>query len=128
MPQQTSWEQPWVQLSLRETPHLEENQSYSAWQGPGVPWLRNRVGTGAAILFVFPLVVYQEPSVCPVSSEIHDKEGGASITGQRAEPMAAGQVFGGLLKPWRAATHLCLAPSTLAIHLAKGGRAEGSRK
>lgn len=79
-------------------------------------------------MFVFLLVVYQEPSVCPVNSEVHDKEGGVSITGQRAEPTAAGLVAGGLLKPWRAATHFHLFPSTTAVHLVKGGRAEGSRK
>lgn len=73
-------------------------------------------------------MAYQEPSVCPVDSEVHDKEGGVSVTGQRAEPTAAGQVAGGLLKPCWAAAHLCLLPSTIAVHLAKGGRAEGCRK
>lgn len=87
---------------------------------PRVPWLRNRVETGAAILFVLLLVVYQEPSVCPVNSKVHDKEGGVSVTGQRAEPTAAGQVAGSLLKPWRAATHLRLLRSTIAVPLVRG--------
>ena len=66
--------------------------------------------------------------MCPVISEIHDKAGGVSVTGQHAEPTAASQVADGLLKPRGAAVHLRLSPNTTAVHSVQAGRAEGSRK